>query len=100
MHVKRARFALFDLSDDPYAHVGALLGADVDTTADVNALPLSTGRRERLTREEFETLLRVPALRPIDAGEIGEELARSLVERGLLVEDTEQRTARRDATML
>jgi putative peptide maturation dehydrogenase len=100
MHVKRAHFVLFDLADDHYKQVAALLGGDVDTTANVNALALSTGRREPLTREEFEALLRVPAVRTIDADEIGEELARSLVERGLLVDDVEKRTARRDATML
>jgi putative peptide maturation dehydrogenase len=98
MLVKRARFVLFDVVDDPYKQAGALLGDAAP--AEVEALALSTGTRERLTHDEFEALLRVPAARAIDAAEIGDELAHWLVERGLLVADPEERSSKRDATML
>src|SRR3954469_22575240 len=99
MIVKRAHFALFELADSRRSAVQALVGAPADQHADIYALTLLTGSRERLTPEEFAALLRVPATRAIDAGEIGEELARSLVERGLLIGDADQALSDRDATM-
>jgi putative peptide maturation dehydrogenase len=97
MRVKRARFVLVDLCEDAPMHVRAVTGGDV--TPHVEALVLSTGRRERLERDEFDALLRVPASARIEAEEIGEPLARSLVERGLLVADDDTPASRRDATM-
>jgi putative peptide maturation dehydrogenase len=86
MQVRRARFALFDIAEPRRVVFRDAIEVHTEP-AEVVALALLTGRRERLTREEFDALLRVPAREAIDAGEIGEELARSLVARGLLVSD-------------
>ncbi|WP_053226396.1 putative peptide maturation dehydrogenase [Solirubrobacter soli] len=86
MQVQRARFALFDIADTRRVVLGDTIEVRAEP-AEIVALALLTGRRERLTREEFDALLRVPAGETIDAGEIGEELARSLVSRGLLVDE-------------
>jgi putative peptide maturation dehydrogenase len=100
MRVKRAHFVSFDLSDDHSANLAALLGGEAAASAHINALAPLRSRREPLSREEFEAILRVPSARSIDACEIGEEIARSLVERGLLIDDADERSGQRDAAML
>jgi putative peptide maturation dehydrogenase len=96
VRVRRARFALFELSDE--FDLGSLVRGAAQVETHVDALALLTGKRERLSREEFEALRRVPASFEIDAEEIGLELAQSLVARGLLVGDGALRE--RDDAML
>lgn len=89
MRVRRARFALFDIDEPRHVVFRETIEVRAEP-AEIVALALLTGRRERLTRDEFDALLRVPAGGTVDAGEIGEELARSLVARGLLVSESDE----------
>jgi putative peptide maturation dehydrogenase len=90
VRVRRARFALFDIAEPRRVAFGDTVEVRAGP-AEIVALALLTGRRERLTREEFDALLRVPAGEPVEADEIGVELARSLVARGLLVDEDDER---------
>jgi putative peptide maturation dehydrogenase len=87
---------LFALTDE--FDLGSLVRGAAEVDTHVDALALLTGKRERLTRDEFEALQRVPSGFEIDAAEIGLELAQSLVARGLLVTDGALRD--RDAALL
>src|SRR5215208_3603480 len=90
--VKRTHFLLFHLRDSVEIDLAAVLRGHLDASPgppDFYALALLTGRRERLTRAELEAITAVPTGRWIEATAIGEEEARSLAARGLLLSDEE-----------
>lgn len=89
--LRRTPYACFYVEDDPALDLGALLSGRLPEPSEARVLALSvlTGERHRLTREEFDTLLSVPADRWVDHDERDSEAVRSLIAKGLLLSDGE-----------
>jgi putative peptide maturation dehydrogenase len=88
--VKRTHFVLFHLADSQNIDLAAMLRGKIEATPgapDIYMLALLTGKRELISRAEFDAMLSVPAAGWIDADEIGVDTAHSLAARGLLISD-------------
>jgi putative peptide maturation dehydrogenase len=91
--VRRTPYAFLYLEDDYLPAVAALLrGGDPDPNAAVRILALAvlTGERHRLTREELEVLLSIPAGGWIESPARDEATLSALIGKGLVLCDADE----------
>jgi len=94
--VRRTVFAFYYLDKDRLADGVALLrGEDLRSRAQLVALAILTGERHALTRSEFDLLMSVPSDRWVKAVALDRDLVASLLEKGLLVSDSDDQHDKR-----
>ncbi|MDQ6817351.1 MAG: putative peptide maturation dehydrogenase [Actinomycetota bacterium] len=99
--IRRTPYAFFYLEDNYRLDLASLIRAELPSPAPearIVALAILTGKRHELQRRELELLLSVPADRWIAENEGDPEATRALVEKGLLLSDSNEdgRAALRD----
>lgn len=97
MKVRRTAYAFFYLEDDYLIDLAALLKGSVPAPrpgARVTAIAVLTGERHRLSADEFDLLLSIPAERWVDSDDRDAEMLRDLANRALLLSDVDDEPPR------
>jgi putative peptide maturation dehydrogenase len=91
--VRRTVYAFFYYRDSHFFDVGLFLRGTVETVPVKQVLGISilTGEEVPISSQELQALYEIPSNRWVDGDVLGEDIARSLARRGLILLDVEEK---------